>query len=65
MRPAVSSAVEDILGTCKERCVTCGNAHVDDKNIGTLLERGFRWLMTPPAYSFALLEQGRKLAGRG
>jgi 4-hydroxy-2-oxoheptanedioate aldolase len=63
--PAVSSAVEDILGACKERGVTCGHAHVDSKNIGTLLERGFGWLMTPPAHSFALLEQGRELVKRG
>jgi 4-hydroxy-2-oxoheptanedioate aldolase len=63
--PAVASAVEHILQVCKERAVACGHAHVDRDNVATLLERGFRWLMTPPAYSFALLEQGRKLAGRG
>jgi 4-hydroxy-2-oxoheptanedioate aldolase len=63
--PKVSAAVGDILGACKEFGVACGNAHVDAKNVGALIDAGFRWLMTPPAASFALLEQGRKAAGRG
>jgi len=46
--PEVAAAVEDILCVCKARGVACGNAHVDAKNIGSLVERGFRWLMTPP-----------------
>jgi 4-hydroxy-2-oxoheptanedioate aldolase len=62
--PEVVAAVEEILSACKEHGVVCGNAHVDSKNIGELINRGFRWLMTPPVYSFALLEQGRKLEGR-
>jgi 4-hydroxy-2-oxoheptanedioate aldolase len=62
--PEVLAAVDQILAACKRHGVACGNAHVDSNNIGALVERGFRWLMTPPAYSFALLEQGRKLDGR-
>ena len=62
--PAVISAVDEILGVCKEQGVACGHAHVDKENIGVLINRGFSWLMTPPVFSFALLEQGRRLAGR-
>jgi 4-hydroxy-2-oxoheptanedioate aldolase len=62
--PEVLAAVDEILSACKARGVACGNAHVDSNNVAALIERGFRWLMTPPAYSFSLLHEGRKLDGR-
>jgi 4-hydroxy-2-oxoheptanedioate aldolase len=38
---------------------------VTPDNAQELLERGFRWLMSAPVPSFAGLEAGRRLAGRG
>lgn len=63
--PQVAAAIDDILAICKEHNVVCGHPHVDSGNVETLLEKGFRWLMAAPTQSFAALERGRKLAGRG
>ncbi|MGH7113259.1 MAG: aldolase/citrate lyase family protein, partial [Stellaceae bacterium] len=62
--PTVSSAIDEILAICKAHNVPCGHPHVDSKNIEMLLEKGFRYLMPAPAYSFAALELGRKASGR-
>ena len=62
--PVVASAIDEILGICKEHNVICGHPHVDSKNVETLLAKGFRWLMAVPTYSFAGLEKGLKASGR-
>ncbi len=62
--PTVASAIDEILGICKEHNVVCGHPHVDSKNVETLLAKGFRWLMAAPSYSFAGLEKGLKASGR-
>ena len=62
--PTVASAIDDILAICKQHNVACGHPHVDSKNIESLLEKGFRYLMPAPVYSFAALELGRKASGR-
>jgi 4-hydroxy-2-oxoheptanedioate aldolase len=62
--PTVAAAIDEILAICKAHNVACGHPHVDSKNIETLLEKGFRYLMPAPAYTFAALELGRKAAGR-
>lgn len=62
--PVVASAIDEILGICKEHNVICGHPHVDSKNVETLLAKGFRWLMAAPSYSFAALEKGLKTSGR-
>ena len=62
--PAVASAVDEILSICRQYNVACGNAHVDANNVETLVDKGFRWLMTPPSYSYAVLEKGRKASSR-
>ena len=62
--PVVASAIDEILGICKEHDVICGHPHVDSKNVETLLAKGFRWLMAAPTYSFAALEKGLKASGR-
>jgi 4-hydroxy-2-oxoheptanedioate aldolase len=63
--PTVASAIDEILGICKQHNVVCGHPHVDSKNVEALLAKGFRWLMAAPSYSFAGLEKGLKAAGRG
>jgi 4-hydroxy-2-oxoheptanedioate aldolase len=62
--PTVASAIDEILAICKRYNVACGHPHVDSKNIEGLLQRGFRYLMPAPVYSYAALELGRKAAGR-
>jgi 4-hydroxy-2-oxoheptanedioate aldolase len=62
--PVVASAIDDILAICKHHKVACGHPHVDSCNIETLLEKGFRYLMPAPVYSYAALELGRNTSGR-
>ena len=62
--PTVASAIDDILAICKQYNVACGHPHVDSKNVEALVEKGFRYLMPAPVYSYAALELGRKAAGR-
>jgi 4-hydroxy-2-oxoheptanedioate aldolase len=62
--PVVADAINSILKTCKEHNVPCGHPHPDARNIERLLSSGYRFLMPSATRSFAVLEQGRKLAGR-
>ena len=62
--PTVASAINEVLAICKQYNVPCGHPHVDAKNVESLLEQGFRWLMPGPVPSFAALEIGRRVAGR-
>jgi len=62
--PTVASAIDEILAICEQHNVACGHPHVDGKNVEALVEKGFRYLMPAPVYSFPALELGRKAAGR-
>ena len=62
--PAVAEAIERILAICKTHGVPCGHPHPDTKNVERLIARGYRFLMPSAPRSFAVLEQGRRLAGR-
>jgi 4-hydroxy-2-oxoheptanedioate aldolase len=62
--PTVAGAIDEILAICKQHDVPCGHPHVDTGNIEALLQKGFRYLMPAPVYSFAALELGRKVSGR-
>jgi 4-hydroxy-2-oxoheptanedioate aldolase len=62
--PTVSGAIDEILAICKQYNVPCGHPHVDSNNIQALLDKGFRYLMPAPVYSFTALELGRKVSGR-
>ena len=63
--PTVTGAIDEILAICKQYNVPCGHPHVDSNNIEALLDKGFRYLMPAPVYSFKALELGRKVSGRG
>ena len=60
----VAKAIDDILQICLANKVACGHPHVDEKNVGELLERGFRWLMPAPSQTYPGLKKGRELAKR-
>ena len=62
--PVVAEAINRILKTCQDHGVPCGHPHPDAKNIERLIASGYKFLMPPAPRSFAVLEQGRKLAGR-
>jgi 4-hydroxy-2-oxoheptanedioate aldolase len=62
--PTVAGAIDEILAICKQHDVPCGHPHVDAKNIEGLLDKGFRYLMPAPVYSYPALELGRRLSGR-
>ncbi len=63
--PTVASAIDEALAICKQYNVPCGHPHVDTKNVERLVAQGYRWLMPAAVPSFAALETGRRLAGRG
>jgi 4-hydroxy-2-oxoheptanedioate aldolase len=62
--PVVAEAIGRILKICQDHDVPCGHPHPDAKNIERLIASGYRFLMPGAPRSFAVLEQGRKLAGR-
>ena len=62
--PVVAEAIDRILKICNDHNVPCGHPHPDAKNIERLIAQGYRFLMPSTPRSFAVLEQGRKVAGR-
>jgi 4-hydroxy-2-oxoheptanedioate aldolase len=60
--PTVAGAINDILSICKDAKVACGHPHVDEKNVKTVIEQGFKWLMPKPERVNTALEMGRKLS---
>ena len=62
--PVVAEAINRILKICQDHDVPCGHPHPDAKNVERLIASGYRFLMPTAPRSFAVLEQGRKLAGR-
>jgi 4-hydroxy-2-oxoheptanedioate aldolase len=62
--PVVAEAINRILKICQDHGVPCGHPHPDAKNIERLIASGYRFLMPSTPRSFAVLDQGRKLAGR-
>jgi 4-hydroxy-2-oxoheptanedioate aldolase len=60
--PTVAGAINEILEICKEHNVACGHPHVDEKNVKTVVEQGFKWLMPKPERVNTALAMGRKLS---
>jgi 4-hydroxy-2-oxoheptanedioate aldolase len=63
--PVVADAINTILRICKEHNVPCGHPHPDARNLERLVSEGYRFLMPPSPRSFSVLEQARRLTGRG
>ena len=63
--PLVVEWMQRVVATCKAHGVPVGHPHVDTKNVARVIEEGYRFLMAAPVRSYAALETGRKLAGRG
>src|SRR5262245_8819181 len=62
--PVVAEAIGRILKICQDHNVPCGHPHPDARNIERLIASGYRFLMPGAPRSFAVLDQGRKLADR-
>ena len=62
--PAVVEAMTAIRRICDEHNVPCGHPHVEAHNVNTVLTQGYRFLMTAPVRSFAVLDTCRKHLGR-
>jgi 4-hydroxy-2-oxoheptanedioate aldolase len=54
-----------VVKTCQEFNVPVGHPHVESGNVERILQEGFRFLMAAPVRSYAALDKGLKLAGRG
>ena len=63
--PEVLKWMARVVNTCKEHNVVVGHPHVDSNNVERILGEGYRFLMAAPVRSYAALEKGLKLAGRG
>jgi 4-hydroxy-2-oxoheptanedioate aldolase len=64
MHPTVVEAMDQVVATCKQYGVAVGHPHVDTENIGWIVEKGYRFLMTSPGRSYGALDKARQLTGR-
>ncbi len=62
--PAVVEAMTAIRRICQEHDVPCGHPHVEAHNMEKVLTEGYRFLMTAPVRSFAVLDACRTKLGR-
>lgn len=62
--PAVVEAMTAIRRICQEHDVPCGHPHVESHNLDKVLTEGYRFLMTAPVRSYAVLDACRARLGR-
>jgi 4-hydroxy-2-oxoheptanedioate aldolase len=62
--PAVVDAMAAIRRICAEHNVPCGHPHVEAHNMEKVLSEGYRFLMTAPVRSYAVLDACRKKLAR-
>jgi 4-hydroxy-2-oxoheptanedioate aldolase len=58
--PAVVEAMTAIRRICSEHGVPCGHPHVEAHNMENVLADGYRFVMTAPVRSYAVLDACRK-----
>jgi len=63
--PVVKEAMAQVVQTCKARHVPVGHPHVTAKNVESVLEQGYRFLMSAPVRSYAVVEKARQIASGG
>jgi 4-hydroxy-2-oxoheptanedioate aldolase len=63
--PTVLEWMAKVVNTCKKHNVPVGHPHVDSNNVERVLNEGYRFLMAAPVRSYAALDKGLKLSGRG
>lgn len=62
--PIVKEAMARIVATCKKNQVRVGHPHVTSKNVESVLEQGYSFLMTAPVKTYAALEKAREITGK-
>jgi 4-hydroxy-2-oxoheptanedioate aldolase len=58
--PLVKEAMAQIVATCKKHNIPVGHPHVTPKNVESVLEQGYRFLMSAPVRSYAAIEKARE-----
>jgi len=58
--PLVKEAMAQIVATCRKHDVPVGHPHVTTKNVESVLEQGYRFLMAAPVRSYAAIEKVRE-----
>lgn len=58
--PVVKEAMAQIVETCKKRNVPVGHPHVTTKNVESVLQQGYRFLMSAPLRTYAAIEKARE-----
>ena len=58
--PIVKEAMAQIVQTCKKHNIPVGHPHVTTKNVESVLEQGYRFLMSVPVRSYAAIERARE-----
>lgn len=61
--PEVRAAMQQIVATCKQHKVHVGHPHVTTKNVASVIEQGYTFLMSAPVKTYAALETARELSG--
>jgi 4-hydroxy-2-oxoheptanedioate aldolase len=62
--PEVLRHLKHVLEVGKAYDVAVGHPHVDRSNVASIIEQGFRFLMTFPRRDFGALDEGLRLTGR-
>jgi 4-hydroxy-2-oxoheptanedioate aldolase len=62
--PVVKEAMDKILATCKKHKMRVGHPHVTSKNVQSVLEQGYSFLMASPVKSYAAIDRAREIVGR-
>lgn len=62
--PELLQMMDHVLKLGKAFNVPVGHPHVHERNVGKVIDQGYRFLMTFPKRDFSALEIGRELAGR-
>ena len=62
--PELLAMMDHVLKLGKAFNVPVGHPHTTERNIATVIEQGYRFLMTFPRRDFSALEQGRLLTDR-
>ena len=63
--PVVVEAMARIREICAEHDVVCGHPHGGKDNMQQLVDDGYRFVVAAPTRTYAALQEGRRLSGRG
>jgi 4-hydroxy-2-oxoheptanedioate aldolase len=59
--PVVKETMAQVVATCKKHDVPVGHPHVTGKNLETVCAQGYRFLMSAPVRSYAVIDKAREI----